>query len=146
VEQFEAVLRRDPDGGCWVEVPFDVRAVFGEARPPVRGAVDGAPFRGRIAVFDGRPVLGIRREVREAAGITGGDRVVVELERDDAPRDVPVPPDLAAALAEAGLRGRFDSLPFTHRREHVEAIEEARRPETRAQRIDRCLAALRAPG
>lgn len=55
---------------------------------------------------------------------------------DTAPREVSVPQDFAAALAEAGLTDRFAALAFSHRKEHVRAIEEAKTPETRA----RCIA------
>ena len=50
-----------------------------------------------------------------------------------------VPADLAAALDAGGLRAAFDALPYSHRREHVHAIEEAKRPTTRVRRIRRAL-------
>ena len=119
-----------------IELPFDVRAEYGQARPPVRGTVNGYPFRTTVAVYGGRSYIGFRREIREGAAISPGETVVIELERDDAPREVAVPDDLAAALnAEAGLRDAFDRMSFTHRREYVEAVEDAKRPETRARRI-----------
>lgn len=46
-------------GGRWVEVPFDARAAFGEARPPVQGTVNGVPLRSRLAVYGGRTYLGL---------------------------------------------------------------------------------------
>jgi uncharacterized protein YdeI (YjbR/CyaY-like superfamily) len=66
----------------------------------------------------------------------------VAVERDTAERTVEVPADLAAALAEAGLREAFDGLSFSHRREHVNAINEAKKPETRARRIAKALEML----
>jgi uncharacterized protein YdeI (YjbR/CyaY-like superfamily) len=72
--------------------------------------------------------------VREAAGIAPGDPVDVVLERDEAPREVDVPAELAAALADPGLRAAYDTLAFTHRREYAEWVAEAKRPETRARR------------
>jgi uncharacterized protein YdeI (YjbR/CyaY-like superfamily) len=65
--------------------------------------------------------------------------VTVTIEPDQASRDVAVPADLASALDAAGVRDRRDALSYTHRREHVEAIEEARRPQTRARRITRAV-------
>jgi len=64
-----------------------------------------------------------------------GDRLVVELERDDEERRVDVPDDLASALVQAGEREAFDRLSFSHRREYVAWIDEAKKPETRARRI-----------
>jgi bifunctional DNA-binding transcriptional regulator/antitoxin component of YhaV-PrlF toxin-antitoxin module len=132
-------------GGRWLRVPVDAREAFGEARPPVRGTLNGTPFRGRLAVYGGETVLGLRREIREAAGISLGDVVEVVLERDDAPREVDVPAELAAALAaaEPELRAAFDALAFTHRREYAEWVGEARRDQTRLTRAAKAVDMLR---
>ena len=126
-------------GGRWIELPFDAREAFGEARAPVRGTVDGTPFRGRLSVYGGRTYLGLRREIRDAAGIEVGDVVaVVE------PREVELPPELRAALsADAGAREIFDALAFTHRREYAEWVAGAKREPTRAQRAARAVEMLR---
>jgi bifunctional DNA-binding transcriptional regulator/antitoxin component of YhaV-PrlF toxin-antitoxin module len=131
-------------GGRWLVVPVDVREAFGEARPPVRGTVNGTPFRGRLAVYGGQTVLGLRREIREAAGIDVGDEVEVELERDDAPREVVVPAELEAVLAgDPQLRERYDALAFTHRREYAEWVGEAKRQTTRDARAQKAAQMLR---
>jgi uncharacterized protein YdeI (YjbR/CyaY-like superfamily) len=64
-----------------------------------------------------------------------GDPVVVTVERDEAARTIDVPADLAAALDAAGMREAFDRLSFSHRREHVNAVNDAKKPQTRARRI-----------
>jgi hypothetical protein len=131
-------------GGHWVQVPFDAREVFGEARPAVRGTVNGTPIRGRLAVYGGVTYLGLRREIREAAGIEVGDRVDVVLERDDEPREVALPAELEAALrGDAALRVVFDGLAFTHRREYAAWVGEAKRAETRERRAARAADMLR---
>jgi uncharacterized protein YdeI (YjbR/CyaY-like superfamily) len=66
--------------------------------------------------------------------------VEVTLELDTAPREVDLPKDFAAALKKAGARAAFDKLAFTHRKEHVRSIEEAKAPETRARRIEKSVA------
>jgi Bacteriocin-protection, YdeI or OmpD-Associated/Domain of unknown function (DUF1905) len=143
MERVEGVVEAAGRGGHVVELPLDVPALFGAKRPPVRGTVNGAPFRSTIAVYGGRYLLGLNREVREAAGGVGaGDTVVIELERDDEERTVEVPDDLRAAL-DAELLAFFDSLPFTHRREYVEWIEEAKREETRRRRVEKTVELLR---
>ena len=71
----------------YVIVPFDVRAEWGEARPPVAGTINGVPFRTRIAVYGGQSVLGFTNAIRKQAGVVQGDAVEIELERDDAPRE-----------------------------------------------------------
>jgi Bacteriocin-protection, YdeI or OmpD-Associated/Domain of unknown function (DUF1905) len=143
MERVEGVVEAAGRGGHVVELPLDVPALFGGKRPPVRGTVNGAPFRSTIAVYGGRYLLGLNREVREAAGGVGpGDTVVVELERDDEERTVEVPEDLRAAL-DADLLAFFESLSYTHRREYVDRIEEAKREETRRRRVAKAAVLLR---
>jgi len=143
MHEFEAIIEEGRGGGAVVHVPFDVKEVFGSGRPPVAVTFDGAPYRGTIASMGGRYLLGIRKDIREAIGKGPGDAVRVSLQLDAAPRTVEVPCDLALALEQAGLREAFDRLSYTHRREHVEAIGKARKPETRARRIAGTLDRLR---
>jgi DNA-directed RNA polymerase subunit RPC12/RpoP len=132
-------------GGRWVEVPFDPREAFGQARAPVRGTVNGTPLRSRLAIYGGKAYLGLTREIREAAGLQVGDDVDVFLELDDAPREVDVPEDLRAALdGDDTARAAFEALSFTHRREYAQWIAEAKQPETRERRVAKTLEQLRA--
>jgi hypothetical protein len=144
--EFTGTLQEsDRGGGRWIEVPLDAKAEFGESRPPVRGTVNGTPLRTRLSVYGGRTYLGLRAEIRAAAGIEVGDRVAVVLERDDAPREVEVPPALDAALdGDAAARAAYDALAFTHRREYAEWIASAKREETRERRVAKALEMLRA--
>jgi Bacteriocin-protection, YdeI or OmpD-Associated/Domain of unknown function (DUF1905) len=142
-ERFEGRLEQRGSGAL-VEVPFDVRAVFGKARVPVRGTVNGYPFHTTVAVYGGRYYLGFRREIREAAGLGDGDTLSIVLEPDDEPRTVDVPAELEAALAAVPTaRETFDGLSFTHRREYVEWITGAKREETRRARLERAVGMLR---
>ena len=88
-----------------------------------------------------------RRTSGGAAGLGGtaaGEEVEVTVDVDSRPREVMVPADLAAALErDAVAKERFERLPPSHRREHVLAIEEAKKPETRARRIEKALEMLR---
>jgi hypothetical protein len=141
--RFEAVLGVE-GSGTFIAVPVDVPALFGRVRAPVVVTVNGHAYRSTVMRYGERYVLPLSRANREAAGVSAGDAVVVELAADDAPRTVEVPADLAAALdATPGARAAFDALAFSHRREWVESVTEARRPETRARRIARTLAAMR---
>lgn len=80
-------------------------------------------------------MLGIPKAFREAAGIGPGEHIVVTIEKDAKERTVSVPPDLAEALVNTGLLPAFDAMSYTHRKEHVRAIEEAKARETRLRRI-----------
>jgi hypothetical protein len=122
-------------------VPDAVVGKLGQGKKPkVVVTLKGYVYRSTVAVMGGKFMLPLAKEHRDEAGVKGGDTVEVTLEVDAAPREVDVPKDLAAALKAAGLRKAFDALAFTHRKEHVRAIEEAKAPETRTRRIEKAVA------
>ena len=127
-----------------IRIPFDVREAFGRARPPVRGTVNGTPYRSTPAVYGGVWFMVIRREIREAAGVSAGEIVHVVMEDDDEPRDVHVPEDLARALEHDPVAAeRFLKMSYSHRKDYAEWIDEAKRDETRARRVERALQMIR---
>jgi uncharacterized protein YdeI (YjbR/CyaY-like superfamily) len=97
------------------------------------------------ALGGGRVCLGVHKATREAAGKTFGDRVHIEVERDDAPREVDVPDELSQALSRDSVaREVYEGLSFTHRNEYARWVAEAKKPETRARRVEQTLEMLRA--
>ncbi|HVH22119.1 MAG TPA: YdeI/OmpD-associated family protein, partial [Pseudonocardia sp.] len=77
-------------------------------------------------------------------GVAIGDAVTASIELDDAERVLEVPDDLRAALdADPRVRAAFDALAYSHRKEHVRAVVEAKRPETRTRRIAAAVEKLR---
>ncbi|MER7244111.1 YdeI/OmpD-associated family protein [Kribbella sp. NPDC000426] len=144
METFEGRVVVNDGGGAWVEVPAEVVvALGGGGRIPVQATFDGIGYRGSIASMGGCMALGILKGIRGELGKGAGDVVTVTVERDTAERTVEVPEDLAAALAAEGLREAFDKLAYSHRREHVQAILDAKKPETRRRRIGKALEMLR---
>jgi hypothetical protein len=131
-------------GDRGVVVPGDPKMEFGGARAPVAGTINGTTFRGRLMVYGGVTYLGFRKEIRDAAGgIEEGDMVEVAIERDDAPREIEVPPALADALsADREAKAVYDALAFSHRKEYAQWIAEAKRAETRARRVEKALQML----
>jgi hypothetical protein len=127
------------------EVPADVVEALGQGRrPAVRVTLGGHTYRSTVAVMGGRFLIPLSAENRTAAGVAAGDDVEVVLEPDTAEREVTVPDDLATALAnDAPARKFFDGLAYTHRKEWVRWIEDAKKPETRASRVQATLAGLR---
>lgn len=111
----------------------DLAALGGGVRVPVAGTIDGSPFRTRAFRMGGAQGIRFNQEILRAAGRGPGDAVVVELWRDDEPREVAVPADLAEALGE--LRPTFEAMSYTHKREWVQWVEAAKKPETRERRI-----------
>ena len=140
---FDATIREGRGGGAFVELPFDAKAVFGSARAKVQVTFDGNPYRGTVAPMGGAYLIGVLKDIRKTLGKDIGDTVRVTVELDDAAREIAVPADVAAALKQARLERVFDGMAFTHRKEYINAITEAKKPETRQRRIDSMLAALR---
>ena len=142
---FTKTLEKGPTGEvALVEVPVDVRAVFGKARPPIRVTIGRHTWRSTLAVYGGKTYLGISKPNLQAARVAAGDRVRIALVLDTAPRTVKPPPDLAKALAShPRAKAAWDKLSFTHKREHAEALTSAKKPETRARRLAGTLALLR---
>ena len=116
----------------------------GGERVAVRVTIGDRTARLRLAVMGGKNLIGLSKAARAELGVEIGDEVTASIEVDTAERVVEVPEDLAAALdAESGLRAAFDALPYSHRKEHVRAITDAKRPETRARRVAAAIEILR---
>ncbi len=136
------MLEQAPDmNATGITIPFDVEAVFGAKRVPIKATINDVEYRGSIVRMGGVYCLGIPKAIRDSAGIQAGDNIVVTLEADFGPREVVVPDDLAAALSKVpGAAKAWETLSFTHRKEHVRAIEDAKQPETRIRRIEKAVA------
>jgi hypothetical protein len=134
MKTFKATITMN-GSGCLIPLPFDPKATFGKVRAPVKVTINKHTWRSTVALMRGPACLPFRRSHREAAGVSVGDSVVVRVELDTEKRTVTAPSDLLRALKAAGVADRWKSLSYTHQREHVEAIEEAKKPETRARRI-----------
>ena len=141
---FTVILTKDPShGGCMVELPFDPKKEFGKVRAPVKVTIKGFAFRTTIAAMGGCNLIGINKANQAGAGIKPGDKITLKVELDTEPRIVKVPDDLAAALAKSKkAQALWDKMSYSHKREYVEAIEAAKRPETRKKWITRTLEGL----
>lgn len=128
-----------------VEVPKDGIESFGAgARPPVAISINGHRWRSRIAVKDGKYLVGISAANRRASSISVGDLVEVLVALDEAPRTVVEPTDVSEALnKDQRARAAFDRLPFGLQRKHVAAIENAKSLQTRQRRIAKLVSDLR---
>lgn len=121
---------------CFIPVTFDPKAVFGKARAPVKVTLNGYTYRSTIASMGDGPCIPLRRSNREAAGLEGGETMSVTLELDEQTREVKPPADFVKALKAAPPAwDRWGGMSYTHQREYVEAIVEAKKPETRVRRI-----------
>jgi hypothetical protein len=133
---FKATVVRD-GSMCLIPVTFDPRPVFGKVRAPVKVTLNGYTYRSTIASMGEGPCIPLRRSNREAAGLEGGETLDVTLELDTDQREIKPPADLVKALKAAPPAwDRWRELSYSHQREHVEAVEGAKKPETRARRIE----------
>ncbi len=128
-----------------IEVPPAVVDALGTSRKPaVKVTINGYTYRSTVATMNGVFMLGVSNDVRREAGVAAGETVDVDIELDTEPREVQVPPDLAAALdAEPEARRFFDGLSYSNKRRIVMPVDDAKTPETRQRRIEKSVANLR---
>ena len=127
-----------------IPVPEALVESFGSGkRFPVVVTINGYSYRTMLTFYKGEFVLSLAAEHREAAGLKAGEEIDVDMVLDSAPREVEVPADLAAALKSSPAAAAFfEKLAYSHRKEYVRWIEEAKKPETRATRVEKTLALL----
>jgi bacteriocin resistance YdeI/OmpD-like protein/uncharacterized protein DUF1905 len=139
-------LTLEPRGpaGAFVLSDEQVAAVGGGRKAfPVQVTVNGVTLPLRLARMGGENMIGLARAARERAGVTIGATYQVGIVADEGPRTVDIPDDLAAALAvDDGARTAFEALAYSHRKEFVRWITEAKREATRAQRVTRTIEML----
>jgi hypothetical protein len=134
------------DSGAYILFPHDVEKEFGtRGRVAVKATFDGAAYTGSLVKY-GHPqhMLGVLKAVRRQIGKGVGDAVEVVLWKDDEERMIETPKDLKALLKSEGLLAGFEKLSYTHRKEYIRWIEEAKKEETRQRRLAKCVEMLKA--
>ena len=129
-----------------IAAPVDVREFFGtRARVPVRGTINGYPFRSSLSPYGGRHLMPVNKALRAGAGVDAGDMVEVVMERDEEERTVEAPPLLRKALGKnKTAKANWEKLSFTHKKEMALAIVGAKQEETRARRLTKVVEILKA--
>jgi hypothetical protein len=142
---FSATIQNAGGGGAFVEVPFDVEEAFGAKRPKVKALIEGISYRGILTrMGTERHLLIILKEIREKIGKTFGDEVEITVELDTEPRVVEIPPELADAFEkEKDAAEYFNSLSYSHQKEYVGYITEAKKEETRVRRVVQTIETLK---
>src|SRR4051812_33582060 len=142
--RFRALIQAGGKTAAGIEVPPEVVDGLGAGRkPPVKVTINGHTYRSSIATMGGVFMVGVTNEFRRESGVAAGDTVDVDMELDTEPREVAVPPDLAAALdADPEARAFFDGLSYSNKRRVAEPIDAIKGAEPRARRIERTVADL----
>ena len=125
--------------------PFDIQEVFQtRGRVPVRGTINGFPFRSSLMPMGGCHRLVVNKTIRDGARVKAGDTVTVQMERDAAERVVEAPPALRKALAKSkAAQANWARLSYTHQKEIARSITDAKQEETRARRLEKVMAILK---
>ena len=77
--EFDAIILQNGNmDAAYVEVPYDIRALFGKGRLLVHATFDGVSYDGQIVKM-GTPcyIIGLRKDIRKQIGKTFGDTVHV---------------------------------------------------------------------
>jgi len=127
-----------------LSAPFDVQKTFGtKARVPVRGTINGFPFRSSLMPMGGCHRMVVNRTIRDGAGVKAGDTVAVVMERDEAKRKIDPPPQLRKELAKSKTaQANWKKQSFTNKKEMARAITEVKQEETRVRRLAKVMDVL----
>ncbi len=140
-QSFKTTLHQTGNNTGIVVPPEVVEKLGGGKKPAVNVTVNGYAYRSTIATMAGQSMISFSSDKRAATGLKGGDAISVTLELDAAPRVMEVPPDLQAALEQdKAAKAFFGTLSYSNQRRHIDPINEARTPETRARRIEKSVA------
>jgi hypothetical protein len=137
------ILRHGDMDAHYICFPHDVKEVFGTGgRVPVNAKFDGEPYTGSLAPMGKElgHILILVKAIRNKIGKKEGDTVNVEITEDKSERTVDIPPDFKTALSKnKSVKDTFDKMPYSHKKEYVVSILEAKKPETRERRIKKAI-------
>ncbi|WP_294288632.1 YdeI/OmpD-associated family protein [uncultured Chryseobacterium sp.] len=137
--QFKAIIKQSGTlNAAFIEFPFSTEELFNKkGQVKIKALFDGrAEYRGSLAKMKSEyHILGLTQDIRKQLGKTFGDEVSVSLIEDKEERTVEIADDIAFIFNEnPEAKTLFDKMSYTHKKEYMRWIEEARKPETRENR------------
>jgi len=137
---FTAIIQQHGNmNAAYVEFPFSVQELFGrKGQVKIRAVFDGhTEYRGSLSKMKSdHHLLGLTQEIRKQLGKTFGDEVSVSITEDTEERTVSISEDIAAVLNEnLKVKALFEAMSYTHRKEYIRWIGEAKKTETRERRM-----------
>ena len=142
---FRAQIQEGRGGGAFVFFPHDVEKEFGaKGRVPVKATFNGVEETSSLVKY-GFPqhLLGVAKAIRQEIGKAPGDMIDVVLWKDEAVRDIEIPPEFKSRMQREKLLPFFEKLSFTHRKEYCRWIAEAKKEETRKSRLEKAVVMLK---
>lgn len=140
--KFSAPIIDPGGGGAYVEFPFDTQELFGTSgRIPINVRFDGEPYRGTMLRYGTeKHIIIVVKKIREKIGKQISDLVNVQVELDDKNREVSIPEDVQSSFSQNQTAlEKFQKLSYTHQKEYLDWIEDAKRAETRENRIKKMI-------
>ena len=112
MHEFDAVIIKKPDmDAAYVEIPFDVKEVFGKGRVLVHATIDGEPYDGQLVKMK-TPchIIGIRKDIRSKIGKQAGDTVHITLRERETSKPEYTTVDEYIARYDDEVRSRMEKL------------------------------------
>ncbi|WP_333596581.1 YdeI/OmpD-associated family protein [Chryseobacterium flavum] len=137
--EFTAVIKQNGEiNAAYVEFPFSTEDLFNKkGQVKVQVLFDNTvQYRGSLAKMKSScHVLGLTQDVRKQLGKTFGDEVFISLVEDKEERIIEIAQDIAIIFEKnSEAKKLFYKMSYTHKKEYIRWIEEAKKPETRENR------------
>lgn len=137
--EFTGIIKQNGSmNAAFVEFPFSTEELFGKKGQVKIKALfdDRVEYRGSLAKMKSDcHILGLTQDIRKQLGKTFGDEVLISLIEDKEERTIAIADDIASVFNEnPDAKNLFDAMSYTHRKEYIRWIEEAKKPETRENR------------
>lgn len=136
---FSAEIQQHQDmNAAVVNFPFDTFELFGKkGQVKVKVLFDNkVEYRGSLTKMKSNcHLLGLTQEIRKELGKTFGDIVEVILWEDKEERVVIIPDDVQKLFNQNEKAKEFyEKMSYTHKKEYIRWIEDAKKEETRERR------------
>jgi len=136
---FEGIIEQHGEiNAAFIKFPFSTEELFGKkGQVKIKVLLDGkVEYRGSLAKMKGNfHMLGLTQEVRKQLGKDFGDEISVKLWEDKEERMVEIPEDVLEIFNQNNSAFElYQKMSYTHRKEYMRWITDAKKPETRENR------------
>ncbi len=144
---FKGKIEAGEGGGAYVVFPYDANKEFGKGRVPIRCTIDGEPYRGAMVKY-GTPFhfILVLKSIREKIKKDAGDTVSIWLAEDTEERKIDVPEVFRKLLKKNKLEKQFDAMSYSHKKEWILWLNDAKKEETRLRRMEKAIEKLKEKG